>query len=195
VDDQRLFELHLFVCAACRSELASYQRTANLLPFGLPPERPPAGARERLLAAARGEASESLTVAMPIVRDDEAPTEVGAPPAASEAPTAVHPISAPDEAPTIVESAAVPVEGGRRAELTVDGLPPLLPGRAYQLWFAEPGQPVRTGGAFRVDPRGDASVQVTIPTPMERVRAVAVTQEPAPGSGAPTGVHLLDWTP
>lgn len=281
VDDQRLFELHLFVCAACRSELASYQRTANLLPFGLPPERPPAGARERLLAAARGEASESLTVAMPIVRDDEAPTEVGAPPAASEAPTAVHPVSAPDEAPTIVEAAAVPVEGeggpptvpvrrvpprrglriklasigwaaalllvvasglfvyawsatgphaspdvemlarlpggqlltltgtgaptasarlyvvegGRRAELTVDGLPPLLPGRVYQLWFAEPGQPVRTGGAFRVDPRGDASVQVTIPTPMERVRAVAVTQEPAPGSGAPTGVHLLDWTP
>jgi anti-sigma-K factor RskA len=87
------------------------------------------------------------------------------------------------------------VEGGRRAELTVDALPPLPRGRVYQLWFTEPGQPTRTGGAFGVDPRGDAVVQVAIPTPIERVRAVAVTQEPAPGSPAPTGVNLLNWTP
>jgi anti-sigma-K factor RskA len=87
------------------------------------------------------------------------------------------------------------VEGGRRAELKVDALPPLPPGRVYQLWFAEPGQTPRTGGAFTVDPAGDAVVQVTIPTPLDRVQAVAVTQEPAPGLVSPTGVHLLDWMP
>ena len=86
------------------------------------------------------------------------------------------------------------VENGRRAELTADALPPLPAGRVYQLWFSEPNQPPRTGGAFGVDPRGNASVRVTVPTPLERVRAISVTQEPAPGLAAPTGVHLLDWT-
>ena len=260
VEDQRLFELHLFVCAVCRAELATHQRTVGVLPYGLAAERPPAGARERLLVRTRSEASEPPTV-VPLPIEDEAPT-------------APRP-AAPPEAPTVVDAAAVPIEGergsrgrarrgmlarlapigwaaallfvvasglltyawsatgphaslqvellarlpggqlltlhgtgvptatarlyvvesGRRAELTVDGLPPLLPDRVYQLWFAEPGQPIRTGGAFRVDPRGDAVVQVTIPTPLERVRAVAVTQEPAPGSTGPTGDHLLDWTP
>jgi anti-sigma-K factor RskA len=87
------------------------------------------------------------------------------------------------------------VEGGRSAELAVDRLPPLREGRVYQLWFAEPGEPIRTGGAFRVDPRGDAVARVTIPAPLERMRAVAVTEEPAPGSSEPTGPHLLDWPP
>ena len=87
------------------------------------------------------------------------------------------------------------VENGRRAELTVDALPPLARGRVYQIWFMEPGQPPRTGGAFGVDPRGDAVVQVAIPTPLERVREITVTQEPAPGGSAPSGVPLLGWTP
>lgn len=86
-------------------------------------------------------------------------------------------------------------ENGRRAELAVNSLPPLAPGRVYQLWFDEPGQPSRTGGAFGVDQRGDAVVRVVIPTPLERVRAVGITQEPAPGLSSPTGVRMLDWTP
>jgi hypothetical protein len=87
------------------------------------------------------------------------------------------------------------IDGGRSAELAIDRLPPLREGRVYQLWFAEPGEPIRTGGAFRVDPRGDAVARVTISAPLERMRAVAVTEEPAPGSSEPTGPHLLDWPP
>jgi hypothetical protein len=86
-------------------------------------------------------------------------------------------------------------DGGRRAELAVDALPPLASGRVYQIWFSEPGQPARNGGAFLVDPRGDAVVRVIIPMPLDRVRAIGVTQEPAPGLAAPTGVSLLTWTP
>ncbi|MFN8634768.1 MAG: anti-sigma factor [Chloroflexota bacterium] len=99
---------------------------------------------------------------------------------------------------TVIPSASARlyvVDNGRRAELTVDALPPLLPGRVYQLWFAEPNQPARSGGTFGVDPRGDTAVRVTVPTPLERVREVAITQEPAPGSPAPTGVQLLAWNP
>jgi hypothetical protein len=87
------------------------------------------------------------------------------------------------------------VDGGRRAELAVDRLPPLPAGRVYQLWFAEPGEPIKTGGTFQVDARGEAVASVTIPAPLERMRAVAVTEEPAPGSPGPTGEHLLDWPP
>jgi anti-sigma factor RsiW len=84
---------------------------------------------------------------------------------------------------------------GRQAELVVAQLPQLQAGRTYQLWFAEPGQPTKTGGAFAVTPRGDAVAQVTIPAALERMRAVAVTEEAAPGSPSPTGPHLLDWAP
>jgi anti-sigma factor RsiW len=85
------------------------------------------------------------------------------------------------------------VNDGQRAELVVENLPPLAPGRVYQLWFAEPGQPVRTGGTFLVNQAGTAATPVTIPLPLERASAVAVTEEPAPGSPGPTGPHLLDW--
>lgn len=87
------------------------------------------------------------------------------------------------------------VTGGSRAELVVDGLPPPPAGRVYQLWFGEPGQPLRSGGVFGVNSRGDGLVRVALPVPLDRVAAVAITQEAAPGVRAPTGVHLLDWTP
>ena len=87
------------------------------------------------------------------------------------------------------------VEGGRRAELAVDRLPPPPAGRVYQVWFAEPGEPVKTGGAFTVDARGDAVARVTIPAPLERVRRISVTEEAAPGSANPSGTELLLWTP
>jgi hypothetical protein len=82
---------------------------------------------------------------------------------------------------------------GRQAELVADGLPPLPPGRVYQLWFAEPGQPVRTGGTFLVNQQGDAVAPVIIPAPLDRTRAVAITEEAGPSSPQPTGPHLLDW--
>ena len=272
VDDQRLFELHLFVCQACRADLAAYQRAAGLLPYGLEPERPPVGARDRLLARARAEGTEAPTVSIPMVGGDESPTvsqlaplpsttepaepvtvEVVPVPAETQTVPPVTPmrrvqrqhglriklaslgwaaallvmlalgagvwtwgVTGPHASPEMEMLARLPggqvldlygtgvptasarlfvADNGRRAELAIDALPPLRAGQVYQLWFAEPGQPIRTGGAFLVDARGDTVVQVTIPTPLERVRAVAVTQEPAPGSPGPTGAHLLDWTP
>jgi anti-sigma-K factor RskA len=255
IGERRQFEMHLFVCEACRADLASYERAASLLPYGLAPERPPAGARDRLLARARAEARESPTASTALAGDDEPPTVVQAVPAeegADEGPP-TGPVrrleprrglrislaslgwaaallfviavglfvgawraTGPHASPGIQILARLPggqlltlngtgvptasarlfvVDDGRRAELAVDALPPLPPGRVYQLWFAEPGQPVRTGGVFEVNPQGDAVVPVAIPTPLERVQAVAVTEEPAPGSPGPTGIHLLDWTP
>ena len=84
---------------------------------------------------------------------------------------------------------------GRQAELVITGLPPLPADRTYQLWFARPGQPTITGGAFRVDSLGQAAAPVIVPAPLGQVSQIAVTEEPSPGSTAPTGQHLLDWLP
>ena len=87
------------------------------------------------------------------------------------------------------------VVNGTRAELVVEGLPPQPQGRAYQVWFAEPGQPMRTGGVFVVNSQGAGVSRPTIPAPLERIAAIAVTLEPVAGSAAPTSIPLLDWTP
>jgi hypothetical protein len=234
---------------------------AGLLPHGLPAQQPPEGARDRLLARARSDTSESPTIAVPVTAVDASPTVVDVTPTVVGPAVVVDDTSGPATVPLQTAPArrgvritlasigwavallvvlasglfffarsttgphaslevellarlpggqilhlngsGVPsasarlyvVENGRRADLTADALPPLPAGRVYQLWFSAPNQPTRTGGAFGVDPRGDASVRVTVPTPLERVRAIAVTQEPAPGLASPTGVHLLDWAP
>jgi anti-sigma-K factor RskA len=64
--------------------------------------------------------------------------------------------------------------------------------RVYQLWFAQAGERPVTGGAFRVNARGETAVAVSVPMPVAKARAIAVTEEPAPMSPAPTGAHLLD---
>jgi RNA polymerase sigma-70 factor, ECF subfamily len=87
------------------------------------------------------------------------------------------------------------VDSGRRAELSVDGLPPLPGGRVYQVWLTEPGQPARTAGSFLVNRRGDAVIPVSLGGPVERLQAIAVTQEPAPGTTAPTGLRMLEGAP
>jgi hypothetical protein len=251
-DERRMFELHLFICAACRTDLAAHERVAGLLPYGLSPQQPPEGARDRLLARARADSSESPTIAVAAGAQNESST------AAEVTPTVVQPAATvllqtvpprrgvrikpatigwatallvviasglfyvtwsttgPHASLEVEMLARLPggqilhlngtgvpsasarlyvVESGRRAEMTTHALPPLPVGRVYQLWFSEPNQTPRTGGAFGVDPLGDASVQVTVPTPLERVHAISITQEPAPGLASPTGVHLVDWVP
>jgi anti-sigma-K factor RskA len=81
---------------------------------------------------------------------------------------------------------------GRSGELAVAGLPALRSDRVYQLWFARPGERPITGGPFSVNARGEAIASVAVPLPLSEVRAIAITEEPAPGVPAPTGKHLLD---
>jgi hypothetical protein len=85
--------------------------------------------------------------------------------------------------------------GGKQAELAVERLPVLPPGRVYQLWFSEPGQPFKAGGTFTVDARGDTVARVTIPAPLEQVRGISITEEPGGGSANPSGAKLLSWVP
>ncbi len=241
-DDRARFEEHLPDCDLCRADLSAHIRMVDLLTYSLPPERPPAGARERVLlrihaerdgppASPRVPPAGALAAALePVpttqVRPPARPARVMLSSLLWAAALAVMlgigalvggwGITGPHASPDVELLARLPggsilplvgtgaptasarlfvVSSGSRAELVVDALPALPAGRIYQLWFAEPGQPIRTGGVFNVNSQGDGLTRVTIPAPLERVTAVAVTQEPAPGSPGPTGIHLLDWTP
>lgn len=86
-------------------------------------------------------------------------------------------------------------ENQQEGVLAVRGLPPLPGDRVYQLWFAQPDNPTRTGGAFLVNNVGEAVVGISVPYPLSAVSAIAITEEPAPRSDSPTGAHLLDGVP
>lgn len=86
-------------------------------------------------------------------------------------------------------------EDAQTGFLAIRGLPRLPADRTYQLWFAQPDNPTRTGGAFMVNAQGEALVEITVPYPLGVITAIAVTEEPAPRSESPTGAHLLDGAP
>jgi anti-sigma-K factor RskA len=70
---------------------------------------------------------------------------------------------------------------------SVAGMPALQTGRTYQLWVVPPapGAPPVGVGTFDVDAAGRASEAIALPAGVA-VGAVAVTNEPAGGSAAPT---------
>lgn len=69
-DEARDFERHLAEgCEACAAELRDFERVAAQLALASAPERPPAGAREKLLSRVAADAARRRTEASP----DEAP--------------------------------------------------------------------------------------------------------------------------
>jgi len=76
------------------------------------------------------------------------------------------------------------------ALLQVHQLPPLPPGKVYQLWLIQNGQR-DSGGLFRVDERGEGILLVTSPKPLREYDAVGVTVEPEGGSPGPTSPRVI----
>ena len=88
----------------------------------------------------------------------------------------------------------VAADGGH-GHLAIAGLGPLPQERTYQLWFIRAGASSISGATFTVGPHGRAWVKAAVPASLDDVRAIAITEEPTPGSAAPTGRHLLDAQP
>ena len=88
--------------------------------------------------------------------------------------------------------------GSGRLVRTSDGravlaaqLPPLRPGRVYQLWLIQGSNAPVSGGIFTVDQQG-RGVLTLAPTSAGRAAdTVAVTDEPDPGSSGPTTTPLI----
>ena len=77
---------------------------------------------------------------------------------------------------------------------TVPNLPPLPPGRVYQVWVVTAQAPV-SAGLLTPDASGGGSVYFETPVDILPPVAVAVTLEPAGGVPAPTGERYLIGTP
>jgi anti-sigma-K factor RskA len=77
---------------------------------------------------------------------------------------------------------------------TVANLPPLPPGRVYQVWVVTAQAPV-SAGLLTPDAAGGGSVYFETPVDILPPVAVAVTLEPAGGVPAPTGERFLIGTP
>ncbi len=79
---------------------------------------------------------------------------------------------------------------GTEAYLVADGLPQLPPDKAYQLWLIK-GESRDSGGIFRVDERGSATLLVRAPSRLDTYNGSGITIEPASGSPGPTGARVL----
>lgn len=95
----------------------------------------------------------------------------------------------------VVATAAAPGVSGevvylpqqQTAFLSVDNLPALPAGQAYQMWYIQDGRPVSAG----LLPTGPNQAAARLPVDLGRTQAIAVSREPAAGSVAPTGPVVL----
>lgn len=215
-------ETHVATCVACASVLAQYRAIVSTLPIGLDPVAPPAEAwaairaeaSRRRLPVGQGTGNRirrswrramwpvlttlvaSLLVWNVMLQRELTRRAPGPAPGPEVDALSRRPgrlvILAGTGQPGASARLFVAVDGG--GHLAISGLTPLPRGRTYQLWFIRSGASAVTGGTFRVDARGLAWAKAGVPASLDEVRAIAVTEEPAPGSVSPTGQHLLEAT-
>jgi len=205
-------DAHLVACDECMQRLADYRGVMGVLPLALPVTPPPAAAWRTIQAVARSRrprarrwqtalyaarwpavtAALLAVVTWNIVLQRELAWYAHGP--------QVEALSRRPGRMVILKGAAVPAANARmfiaadggHGHLAITGLTRLPKGRTYQVWFIRMQGPPIVGGAFDVDSRGRAWVSIDPPTKLEEVREVTVTEEPLPGSAAPTGATLLD---
>jgi anti-sigma-K factor RskA len=98
---------------------------------------------------------------------------------------------APSEVAPGASGAIVADRSGAIAVVSLAGMPPLPPGRVYQLWLVQGEQDRISGGTFTVDAAGAATIVVRTPEPIGVYRAVGVTVEPTGGSPGPTSPRVI----
>jgi len=102
--------------------------------------------------------------------------------------TRVVALSGSAQAPSI--SGRVLYESNNRTGLAVlDHLPPLQPGKVYQLWLLQGSTPV-SAGTFLSDRGGTGALVIRAPNVIGSYSGFGLTAEPDPGVPAPTGAIL-----
>ncbi|HEY7490642.1 MAG TPA: anti-sigma factor [Candidatus Tectomicrobia bacterium] len=106
-------------------------------------------------------------------------------------------LTRPDSRPVPLRSASTQARGTLLlhastpdAVLVVQDLPPLKPGRVYQLWLRR-GESRDNGGVFRVDEQGFGVVLIHAPYPLAAYQRAGITEEPAGGSPGPTSPGVI----
>ncbi len=212
-------EAHVASCSTCGRRLAEYRGVVGALPAGLEPVAPPPAAWAAIRAAVRERrprpqgwarvgsclrlakwpalavAAASLVVWNVMLQRELTRLAPGPAPGPEVEALARRPGQVVVLTGTGVPGASarlfVAADGGH-GHLAIAGLRVLPRDRVYQLWFLRAGRPAVSGATFGVNAHGRAWVKAAVPASLDEVRAIAVTEEPAPGSPAPTGSHLLD---
>ena len=205
---------HLAECPDCQAELEQYAKLVELLPYGLPVADPseeawPAleariskserfGLLSRLPAALiRPAVAAALVVGLVVggltgwllaAGDDDSPSSGAASPDDEVVVELVEPSSGGFTAAGGPAGRATVDFEQNQVEVTFTGLPPLVGGRVYHLWFVLAGGERLSGGEFPVDQFGQATVLATLPD--IEVMALAITDEP-PGAFAPSRPDAL----
>jgi anti-sigma factor RsiW len=223
-DEADGFAAHLDACAVCREEAATLRVAVDALPASVAPRTPPPALKSRLMRIVEGEASlleaagpESDRAPRPEPRRRRAldwlsgllprPAlalplvllllTVGAGGALlgreafdQDARTVTARVN-----PELSKSARASLEvADGRARLVSSKLPPPPAGHVYQVWLDRGGPaPEPTSALFST--RSDGSASVDVPGPLDGVRNVMVTDEPAGGSDKPTGRIILSASP
>jgi len=108
----------------------------------------------------------------------------------SGAGTRLVPVNGTEAAPKARGYALV--SEGNRVLFFANDLPPLPGGRVYQLWLIRDKSPaIVSGGVFEAQATRSAQVEFARGDLIRGLTAIAVTDEPAGGSVAPTGHKLL----
>lgn len=211
-DEAQAVARHLPGCAECRAELATYSQVTDDLALAAPNAAPDPAAKRRLMAriqtqprvvpaeagpgmwqtiasALRGWRPVAVALAVLVIISLVLWWGQGRSP---DVPTGQRiELTATDAAPEangVIEIGT----GARQGTLTVEGLPALDADRQYQLWLIKDGERV-SGGVFSVSERGEASITIAAPEPIDGYAAYGITVEPFGGSPGPTGERVLGY--
>jgi hypothetical protein len=208
---------HLVGCARCRHEVGLLRATSEALPLSISDVPAPSlDLRERILReAARTEQIRAPLAQVPVVglTPERRRASLAGWVAAAALLLALvglgirdlslsREIQALSQPATLqgqlVATADAPGAGGtyaltpnREGRLIVANLPPPTPGQVYEAWVIDAGGP-KPAGTFVTTPDGHGTVILT--QPASPGDTLAITNEPAPGTQAPSGKILLKAT-
>ncbi len=174
-----------------RATLAELRATADRLPYGLPEAVPAPELRQRVLDHATGRASTAQPIAAQAIGRTRAWiwsfTGVAMAALLFAAIGWAQLLGARNELAQSVQTRT----GGT---LLVAQLPPLSPGRVYQLWRIPGGGNPLSTGLFKVDQQGYGQIILPPDQQPQAGETVAVTDEPDGGSPGPTTQILIVGT-
>jgi anti-sigma-K factor RskA len=176
------YEQHLGQCEPCREELVGFSEVATALAFGAVAPAPPPRLRASILDAARAERSNVV----PLRQRRWVGRGVALVAAAVACVAVGLGVSLSQSGPRNV-TATVFVGSGGKATLSTSGLTAAPRGKTYEAWVIPAGRQPRPAGLFRGGPDSSLALRGRVP----RDGVVAVTLEPAGGSGAPTTTPIF----
>jgi len=190
-EERRAFESHLRSCAECQAEVASLEGVDEALASAVPQIDPPAALRDRVMAGIRPKA-EPRGAADTLARADATQRTLQATQSHLDVLTAPDStrVALAGQAPAPGASGRADWSRARGLAVSLENLPPLQPGRTYQVWLLTAGMPV-SAGLLTPDAAGRSTGVYAVPQAGVMPTGIALTEEPEGGLPQPTGQPIL----